>query len=174
MLSLSSIAGWEEAVLASISAATGTAEERYRQIERSGMYGEYPAILSAYVELFDDEESALEALKRAVFLVWRSAMFSPDVTGIAALPDSTSRAVMERLDEAIRSDWADDELAWMFAWYRESGEFALELLGATPRALRWQSDVAPDAWRRILITPHDMRKRGQLGLYWMALVARPS
>ena len=76
VLSLSSLAGWEEAVLASISAASGSAEERYRQIERSGMYGEYPAIVSGYVELFDDEESSLEALKRAVFLVWRSAMFS--------------------------------------------------------------------------------------------------
>ncbi len=80
MLSLSSVAGWEEAVLASIRAASGTPEERYRQIERSGMYGEYPAIVSAYVELLDDDDSKLEALKRATFLVWRSAMFSPDVS----------------------------------------------------------------------------------------------
>ncbi|MDB4898588.1 MAG: hypothetical protein JWN53_396, partial [Gemmatimonadetes bacterium] len=70
MLSLSSLAGWEEAVLASIRGTSGNAEERDRQIERSGMYGEYPAIVRAYIELFDDEASRLEATKRAVFLVW--------------------------------------------------------------------------------------------------------
>lgn len=156
-------------MLASIAAASGTVEERYRQIERSGMYGEYPAILSAYVELFDDEESSLEAVKRALFLVWRGAMFSPDVTGIAAIPDSTARTVLERLDATIRGDLADEELAWMLAWYRASGEFALELLGATPRVLRWASDVAPDAWRGIQRTSASMRRRGQLGVYWTEL-----
>jgi hypothetical protein len=169
VLSLSSLAGWEEAVLASIQAATGSPEERYRQIERSGMYGEYPAILNAYIELFADEDSALEALKRAVFLVWRSAMFSPDATGIAALPDVTARVVLERLDTAIRSDLVDDELAWMLAWYRDTGEFALELLGATPRALRWEADRGAEAWRDAGITADSMHRRGQLGMYWSAL-----
>lgn len=171
MLSLSSLAGWEEAVLASVQGASGSMEERYRQIERSGMYGEYPAILSAYVELFGDEDSSLEAIKRALFLVWRGAMFSPDVTGIAALPESTSRVVMERLDAAIRADEGDEELAWMLAWYREQGEFALELLGATPRVLRWEGDLEADAWRRAGITPAGMRRRGQMGVYWSQLAA---
>lgn len=171
MLSLSSLAGWEEAVLASVAGASGSVEERYRQIERSGMYGEYPAIVSAYVELFDDEESHVEAVKRALFLVWRSAMFSPDVTGIAALPESTARVVMERLDALIRADEGDEELAWMLAWYRDTGEFALELLGATPRVLRWESDLPPDQWRRVPISPATMRRRGQMGSYWSELAA---
>jgi len=169
VLSLSSLAGWEEAVLASIAAASGTPEERYRQIERSGMFGEYPAIVSGYVELFDDEDSGLEALKRALFLVWRSAMFSPDVTGIAALADGVARTVLQRLDTVVRSDLADEELAWMFAWYRESGEFALELLGASPRVLRWKGDLAADAWRTAEIGPVTMRRRGQMGAYWLSL-----
>jgi hypothetical protein len=174
VLSLASLAGWEEAVLASITAASGTAEERYRQIERSGMFGEYPAILSGYLELFADEESSLEALKRAVFLVWRGAMFSPDVTGIAALPDAISRAVLERLDTAIGSALVDDELAWMLAWYRGIGEFALELLGATPRVLRWEAALGRDAWREAGVAPATMRRRGQLGLYWAELAQRTS
>ena len=169
MLSLSSLAGWEEAVLASIGAAAGTPEERYRQIERSGMFGEYPAILGAYIELFDDQDSALEALKRALFLVWRSALFSPDVTGIAMLPDALTRTVRERLDSAIRGDLADEELGWMLAWYRDSGELALELLGATPRVLRWEADRAPTDWRGAGITAEAMTRRGQLGLYWREL-----
>ncbi|MDB4880309.1 MAG: hypothetical protein JWL60_1755 [Gemmatimonadetes bacterium] len=171
MLGLSSLAGWEEAVLASIAAAAGSPEERYRQIERSGMFGEYPAIVGGYVELFADAESSREALKRALFLVWRSAMFSPDLTGIAALPDGVARVVLQRLDTVIRSDLADDELAWMLAWYREAGAFALELLGATPRVLRWQDDLPADAWRGAGVAPATMRRRGQMGAYWLALAA---
>ena len=67
MLSLTSLAGWEEAVLASLRGASGTLEERDRQIERSGLFGEYPAIVNAYVELFADADSATKDLKRAVF-----------------------------------------------------------------------------------------------------------
>ena len=74
MLSLTSLAGWEDAVLASIAGAHGTIEERDRQVERSGVYGEYPAIVRAYEELFADAESAGEAIKRAIFLVWRGAV----------------------------------------------------------------------------------------------------
>jgi len=173
MLSLSSLAGWEDAVLASIGGAAGAPEARYAQIERSGMFGEYPAIVSAYIELYDDEESALEAVKRTLFLVWRGAMFSPDVTGIAAMPESTSRVVLEELDDAIRNDMGDDELAWMLAWYRASGEFALELLGATPRVLRWQDDLPADAWRGAGVGEPSMRRRGQMGAYWRALAASP-
>ncbi len=133
------------------------------------MYGEYPAIVSAYVELFQDEESMLEALKRALFLVWRSAMFSPDVTGIADLPEGISRAVIAQLDAAIGAEVADEELSWMFSWYRDSGAVALELLGASPRVLRWQSDTGPRAWQDAGITRVGMRRRGQLGTYWTNL-----
>ena len=173
MLSLTSLSGWEEAVVASIRAASGSAEERYRQIERSGLYGEYPAIVGAYLELFDDAESAGEALKRALFLVWRGAMFSPDVTGIAEVPVSSARHVMERLDGVVRGgDRAgDDELAWMLAWYREHGAYALELLGATPAVMRWRQDVSPEAWRNAGVSVARMAQRGQMGLYWSAVAA---
>src|SRR3954463_6462409 len=107
MLSLSSLAGWEEAVLASISGAQGNLEERDRQIERSGMYGEYPAIVRAYEEHFDDPESSLEAIKRAFFLVWRGAMASPADTGIAPLPEGTVRVVVDALDALVRRGEVD-------------------------------------------------------------------
>ena len=171
MLSLSSLAGWEEAVLSSIAGARGTAEERDRQIERSGMYGEYPAIVRAYIELFDDDESALEALKRALFLVWRSAMALPVVTGLAALPESTSRLVVEQLDDAIRRGRDDAELRWMLAWYRAEGGFVLELYGGTTRVMNLGSELEIDTWRAMNITPARMAQRGQLGRYWLDLVA---
>ena len=173
MLSLASLAGWEEAVLSSIGGATGTAEERDRQIERSGMYGEYPAIVRAYVELFEDGESALEALKRALFLVWRSGMALPVVTGLAALPEGTARVVVEQLDDTIRRGADDAELRWMLAWYRAEGGFVLELYGGTPRVMQLGAELEPDAWRAMNITPATMVRRGQMGRYWLELAAAP-
>jgi len=169
VLSLASLAGWEEAVLASLRGASGTLDERDRQIERSGLFGEYPAILSAYVELFAERESSLEALKRALFLVWRAAMAPSATTGIASLPDATARTVVSELDSRIRAEAMDEELAWMLAWYVSGGRFVFELYGATARLLASADSTPPDAWRSRSITEDSMRQRGQMGHYWTAL-----
>jgi hypothetical protein len=171
MLSLSSLAGWEESVLSSIAGAAGTPEQRDRQIERSGMYGEYPAIVRAYIELFDDEDSALEALKRALFLVWRSAMALPVDTGLAALPEGSARRVVQQLDDAIRVGGYDAELRWMLAWYYAEGSFVLELYGGTPRVMSLAAELEGDSWRAMIITEAAMAQRGQMGRYWLDLAA---
>lgn len=169
MLSLTSLAGWEDAVLASLRGASGTLEERDRQIERSGLFGEYPAILGAYVELFADPEAEPEAVKRAVFLVWRAAMAPSAETGIASLPEAASRAVVTQLDADVRRGAVDTELAWMLAWYVSGGRFVFELYGATAALLDFADATPSDAWRARPITPDTMRQRGQMGLYWTTL-----
>jgi len=169
VLSLTTLAGWEEAVLASVAGATGSLEARDSQIERSGLYGEYPAIVHAYVELFADPGSALEALKRAYFLVWRGAMASPADSGIPPLPDGTTRVVIDELDAWARRDAADDELAWMLAWYHSLGPSVLELYGAGPSLLRLAESTEPERWREVGITAGAMARRGQMGRYWSAL-----
>ena len=171
MLSLSSLAGWEDAVLASIAGTTGTLDERDSQIERSGLYGEYPAILHAYMELFSDPDSALEALKRAVFLVWRAAMASPADSGIAPLPDGTVRVVIDELDAWARRDAADGELAWMLGHYHALGPTVIELYGASPRLIALAESAGPDAWRTAGLTAAAMARRGQMGRYWSTLAA---
>ena len=171
MLSLTSLAGWEEAVLASLRGASGPVDERDRQIERSGLYGEYPAIVRAYIEHFADPASGSEAVKRAAFLVWRGAMALPAETGIADLPDGTSRAVVAELDARVRRGAADEELRWMLAWYFAGCRDVFELYGGTSRLLAFADVVAPDEWRSAGITPARMAGRGQLGMYWTALAA---
>lgn len=171
MLSLNSLAGWEDAVLASIAGAQGTIEERDRQIERSGVFGEYPAIVRAYEELFGDAESAGEALKRAVFLVWRAAVELPAHTGIAPLPDGTVRAVVQAVDARVRRAACDDEQRWMLAWYHASSPDLFELYGASGEVLQALEAQDADAWRGAGITTQAMALRGQMGRYWIALAA---
>ena len=172
MLSLSSLSGWEDAVLASVRGATGTPDERDAQIERSGLYGEYPAIVSAYIEHFADPESALEALKRAYFLVWRGAMATPADSGIASLPDGTIRLVIDELDAWGRRGAADTELRWMLGHYHAVGPSVLELYGASLPLIRLAAETGGEAWRGAGITGPSMAGRGQLGRYWTALAER--
>ena len=172
MLGLSTLAGWEDAVLASVRGATGTPDERDAQIERSGLYGEYPAIVNAYVEHFSYPDSALEALKRAYFLVWRGAMATPAESGIASLPDGTIRNVIDELDAWGRRDLPDAELPWMLGHYHAVGPSVLELYGASPRLVRIAARVGGDAWRSAAVDRASMSDRGQLGRYWTALLER--
>ena len=171
MLSLSSLAGWEEAVLSSIRGATGTPDERDSQIERSGLYGEYPAIVNAYTEHFAEADSALEALKRAYFLVWWGAMAPPSESGIATLPEGTIRVVIDELDAWARRDAADAELRWMLGHYHALGPSVLELYGASAGLVRLATSVGGDSWRDARIAAPEMARRGQMGRYWAALVA---
>lgn len=172
MLALPSLAGWEDAVLASIRGATGTPDERDAQIERSGLYGEYPAIVNAYIEHFGDAESGLEALKRAYFLVWRGAMATPADSGIASLPEGTIRLVIDELDAWARRGATDSELRWMLGHYHAVGPSVLELYGASATLIRLAADVGADAWREADIAPATMAGRGQLGRFWAALLER--
>ncbi len=154
-------------MLASIAGAQGTHEERDRQIERSGMYGEYPAIVHAYEELFTDPESAAEAIKRAVFLVWQGATRLPSETGIAPLPDGTVRSVIDALDARVRQHERDDELGWMLAWYHAQNPDLLELYGATGELMRFVAGYPATAWEGASISAESMAARGQMGRYWL-------
>lgn len=172
MLGLGTLSGWEDAVLASVRGATGTPDERDAQIERSGLYGEYPAIVSAYVEHFAYAESALEALKRAYFLVWRGAMAAPADSGIASLPEGTIRLVIDELDAWGRRGGADPELRWMLGHYHAVGPSVLDLYGASASLIHVAAATGGDAWRAAGITRAAMAGRGQLGHYWTALASQ--
>jgi hypothetical protein len=145
MLGLGTLSGWEDAVLASVRGATGTPDERDAQIERSGLYGEYPAIVGAYVEHFAEADSALEALKRAYFLVWRGAMATPAESGIASLPEGTIRRVIDELDAWARRGATDAELRWMLGHYHAVGPSVLDLYGASAPLVRLAAATGGDA-----------------------------
>ena len=133
MLSLAAIANWETAVLASIAGATGTPDERDAQITRSGLYAEYPAIVSAYLELLrlrersGDCDRSLQAagVSRAGTRL-ANHQSSP---GISELPESSVREIMRELDTAIVAGRIDDELRMMLARYDAVFGYVFEHFG---------------------------------------------
>jgi hypothetical protein len=171
MLSLSALASWESVILASIQGASGTIEERDAQITRSGMYAEYPAIFTTYLDLAqlaDDPPTALEALKRAVFLAWH-AFTAPSVfSGIAELPESSVRELMDALDRAIVEGRTDHELRAMLAWYHENFGYVFDHFGPV-RGLEdfVAGQTAESLTALTLQSPARFQGRGQMGAYWL-------
>ena len=173
MLTLSALAGWETAVLASLRGAAGTIEEKDAQIARSGLYAEYPSIFRAYLDLArlrDQPETALEALKRAVFLAWHAVMEPPVYSGLAELPESALRQLMYDLQRAIRAGGIDTELRWMLAWYRGVSSVMFEHYGPVTGLDALVSGLPPDAFKAQALTSHMFEGRGQLGVYWQSVL----
>jgi hypothetical protein len=169
-LSLDALANWEAAVLARISGATGTPDERDAQITRAGLYAEYPAIIRSYFEVSGPEpETSLEVIKRTVFLVWNSFKALPVDSGISEIAESTVREVFARLDAAIGGGRADDELRWMLAWYYDSFPEPFDTFGPVRQLDEFIRDVSAEQALEHL-RGSAFRARGQLGMYWSSLV----
>jgi hypothetical protein len=163
------LAGWEEAILASLSGTTGTIEEKDAQVRRSGLYAEYPAVLHSYLDHLAIESDRSEALKRAVFLVWVSAVEPPPFSGIAELPERYSREAMLAVEDDARRRQIDEEFQMMLAWYQSILAFPFEFFGADRYVPEIAREVAPDAWRH-KFTRAQFENRGQLGHYWRSIL----
>lgn len=175
MLSLNAIANWEMAVLASVAGATGSIEQRDAQITRSGMYAEYPAIFAAYLELVldgDDAES-LEALKRAIFIAWYGFHAAPTVSGIAELPESAIRRLLEALDDAIATGRTDEELRLMLARYDGEFGYVFEHFGPVRALPAFIAGIDARQIASLRERAREVTGRGQLGRYWASLPPTP-
>ena len=173
MLTLQALANWEAAVLASIKGATGTLEERDAQITRSGLYAEYPAIFATYLDIArdaDDPAAALEALKRAVFIAWYGFNEPPVQSGIAELPETAIRNTLIELDRVIRSGGADEELRWMVAWYHAAFGYFFEHFGPVRSLDDFIAALPADEALRHRDERARFAGRGQLGIYWTAVL----
>lgn len=174
MLTLGALSGWEAAIQASIAGASGTLEERDRQIARAGLYGEYPALLGSYSELAaraDDPAAALEALKRAVFLAWYSMVEPAPLTGIPVLAERLVREVFEQLASVLRTGAGDEELRWMLAWYASVFDYPFEYYAVAPHVERFVAGEDARAWTAHRGERGRFAARGLLGSYWSSLFA---
>ena len=171
MITLRELAAWEDRVAQAVARATGALEERDRQLEQAGVYGEYPAIFAAYLALGTPESpDGLEALRRATFLTWYAGVEPACLSGISGLPEAQTRSVCERLDELFRADTVDAQLAWMVPWYHSVFEYPFALYPGLKSLRAFLARADHRAWERAALTPGELRGRGQMGRYWSSLV----
>ena len=151
-------------------APRGTLEERDAQIARSGFYGEYPAILTAYVALFTDAAAGLEALKRAVFLAWYAGSAPPSVSAIRELPEHAVRTTVASWSAGCSAAAATTSCAGCSRGTTATGRGCSTCTAPGPRSqISWRvsrwTRGAPRASRR-----RRSMNRGQLGQYWRSML----
>ncbi|HEX5831245.1 MAG TPA: hypothetical protein VFY16_09715 [Gemmatimonadaceae bacterium] len=173
MITLRDLAAWEAHLARRVRQAGGTVEERDEALARHGVYADYAAVFSSYVQLAHPEsEEGREALARATFLSWYAvAEASPD-TGLGDLPETQVREVHERLDSAARTGGLGDELPWMLPHYHERTELAFERFPGLVALERLLEETPPDAWRAHAAEARSFHGRGLMGAYWRALAER--
>ena len=160
----------EQQLLSRVERVTGLMEEKDAQLRQNGVYEAYGKIYEAYVELLESESEGLEALKRAVFLMWYEQAEPSCFTGVSGLSERASRKIFEALERRIEAGNLDFELNWMLPYYNVNAEWVFSKYTDLPHL---QSFLAlPDSGlsQRAGMKAEDFMNRGQMGEYWLSII----
>jgi hypothetical protein len=178
MITLRELSSWERRLGDVVRSRRGEPDELERELVRLGVYAEYSAVFRSYVQyvqLASDAEDpqvrahGLEALKRAVFLVWYSALAPSVQTGVAELPEFDVRLTLEELDACCRMEPLDGELRFMVPWYVQQAPLAI-LRYPGLSVVRQVAESAGDQGAALPGSPSQFDDRGLMGDYWKAVL----
>ncbi len=162
----------QEAEIQRTLAGPGLAEELRSRAQRADVPRHWVEVHRGYAALLEDEHSlvSLEALKRAVFLVWFKWAEPNFLTGMWAEWDGgalerTWMALVARLE----SGNTDPELHWMMAYYNGVCPLPFEQPPAPPSLAELIRRFDPGAWARARWAPGQFENRGRLGSYWASV-----
>jgi len=178
MLALQELTAWEERLLQHLAARRGLFEELDEAWKQSGLYAEYGRVLSSYVNLADagdDPADRLEALKRAIFLLWYETAEPQELSGLSGLPESAVQRTLELLDQLCRHGELDAELHWMLPWYHNVAPWGLLRVAGLACLETFLDQSAADwnAWENQRLSSHGFEHRGQMGRYWGSMRSAP-
>ena len=166
-MELDQLAERETRVAKAMEGVSGYIEDRIPQVAALGVEDEYRSIFNGYLDLIEDPEQGLEALKRAVFLAWYSFAEPSWLTGLGDLPDYKVRSLMQTLDATLAGG-SDTELIEMLKYY--IGVIPLpfdqypQLQNVQSLIRGARAEDTPRRWR-----PSATQGRGEMGDYWKSL-----
>jgi hypothetical protein len=159
----------EQELLRTLAKMTGTIEEKAAQLRSGDIGHRYAEIFLAYVSLATPPSSAVEALKRAMFLAWYAFSEPPVFTGLGELPEGASQRVLALIEPLVPG--LDSEFRWMLAWYYMIADFAFPTLNSCPMLDALLRSEDPSSWRSHRSASDRMRGRGAMGKYWISVFA---
>jgi hypothetical protein len=149
----------------------GTMENKERQLTENGTFDKYRIIHKDYYELCDssyDAETALESLKRLIFLNWYSILEPSFLTGMENLNNDTIFKSFAKLNDYIHNNKLDEEFKWMLSFYSSwdyliltYSENKLPALTNFIKSINHTLSHIPAE-----LSEESMRNRGQMGIYW--------
>lgn len=142
----------------------GIIKDREVLYEQLGVYAAWRDIFRQYAALGQDGD--LEALKRALFLIWAEKSISRLITGLQDLDQTSIQETLATADQLARESRLDAELEWMLPYYYLVERSYLDRFDNL-EALKQASLARPFLYRqRCLDVSFD--HRGQMGSYWQA------
>jgi hypothetical protein len=162
-MTLQELAVWEKRLIAALP-AHGHFEDLIPQVEAARLPEQWQQVVEGYASLLDDPEQGLEALRRAIFLVWYSYNEPWPLTGIRDLSAEVERLVLQRLDQHLASGQSDAELCSMLRGYGPGLPFDLhpQLVALNRFLTGIQGPYSPNA------PLGSLQARGAMGEYWLS------
>ena len=142
----------------------GTIEQKQAKIVELRVCDTYRKIFKEYSER---SKSDIEALKRGLFLIWYHHVEPMFLTGIDYLDAEEETKIISSLEMYFIRKQPDYELEWMFSYY-SSWHYLFKYTDFplfNDKLLDYESkSLIPS-----IIDREAMKKRGQMGEYWISL-----
>lgn len=160
----------EHQLLLQMKRVTGLMEEKHEKLQQSGVFDQYRKIYEAYIELIGSEGEELEALKRAVFLMWYEQAEPACFSGVFGLSEKSSRKVLQSVERKIKAGELDFELQWMLPYYNLIADWVFAQAVDLPHLQAFLAKVNPELWHEAELKAEDFVNRGQMGVYWSSMI----
>jgi hypothetical protein len=118
------------------------------------------------VDLIDDINSGLEALKRALFIQWYAMSEPSCYTGIFDTDPDAQVKVFNRLDEMTKHAKLDFELCYMLSWYYKVTDWYFDRQKNIPYLKKFLNETP---YETPCFRMSDFDNRGQMARYWQSL-----
>jgi hypothetical protein len=142
----------------------GSDEEWGMMYIETGICDAWGRIFNAYVDLA--REGDIEALKRAIFLVWIESTEPPQVSWIWDLDEERVKEVLCLANTMAKEGRLDAELQWMLPWYSHITHYLCQFEDLDDIVKASKGD--PFAYYEGCLKS-SFDNRGQLGRYWRDL-----
>ena len=110
------------------------------------------------------KEGNIEALKRALFILWYEWSEPNWLSGISGLDEGLVEEVLHMVNAMAKEDRLDNELRWMLPWYYKITEYYLCRADGLDDLRRFSEGDPYAYWEGC--PKSSFYHRGQLGLYW--------
>ncbi|MEL1244430.1 hypothetical protein AAEO56_09175 [Flavobacterium sp. DGU11] len=165
MRTLEELAEKEQYLLSNIDSVQGTMEEKYHLLKEAGVFDQFKNIHVHYAAMCGKD---LEALKRAVFLMWYSRVEPAFLSGINELDLDSVSKTMESLNDCLKNSIIDSELEWMINYYSNWG-YLFEDFKHLDSINEFLLKEPEESKLPLSINQDIMKNRGQMGRYWNSL-----